>query len=88
MRTTHTIVLLDVSQSAYDEIAGKLLAAGYDHVFLDDDAIDMTGIGLQTLPRTSLRCDVCGSRYGGKIGERCPNPYVSNGCDGHLQLSM
>lgn len=44
---THTYAALDVSPAAYDEIAGKLRAAGYDHVFDNDNgAIDMHGIGL------------------------------------------
>lgn len=32
-RITHTFVVLDVSKAAYDEIAAKLKAAGYGHVF-------------------------------------------------------
>lgn len=42
---THTFATLQVSAEAYDEIAGKLKSAGYDHAFVDD-VIDMHGIGL------------------------------------------
>lgn len=30
---TYTFVELEISSAAYDEIAAKLRAAGYDHVF-------------------------------------------------------
>lgn len=46
MRTTHTLATLEVSKEAYEEIAAKLKEAGYDHAFLEDGLIDMTGIGL------------------------------------------
>lgn len=46
LRATHTFATLEISQRAYDEIAGKLRAAGYDHVFTHDGAIDMAGIGV------------------------------------------
>lgn len=46
LRTTHTIATMDLSRAAYDEISAKLTEAGYDHAFLDDDTIDMTGIGV------------------------------------------
>lgn len=51
-RVTHTYVLLEVSEAAYEEIRAKLEAAGYQHVFHDNpDApasprIDMHGIAL------------------------------------------
>jgi hypothetical protein len=45
LRTTYTYVELEVSAAAYDEIAGKLRAADYDHAF-NDGTIDMHGIGL------------------------------------------
>jgi hypothetical protein len=45
-RTTYTYAGLEVSAEAYDEIAGKLKAAGYGHAFMPDGAIDMHGIGL------------------------------------------
>jgi hypothetical protein len=51
MTVTHTFVKLEVSDSAYREVAGKLAAAGYDHAFIPQDegepaAIDMHGIAL------------------------------------------
>lgn len=45
LRTTYTYVELEVSAAAYDEIAGKLRAAGYDHAF-QDGTIDMHGLAL------------------------------------------
>lgn len=33
MRTTHTYVVLELSEAAYDEIRRKLEAAGYHHAF-------------------------------------------------------
>lgn len=52
LRTTYTYVLMELSQAAYDEIAGKMRAAGYDHVFNESDsrpgttAIDRHGIAV------------------------------------------
>ena len=43
---SHTFVKLAISQAAYDEIEEKLRAAGYDHVFMEDKAIDMHGIAV------------------------------------------
>lgn len=44
---TRTLATLELSRAAYDEIAAKLAAAGYDHAFLDEDGlIDLTGIGV------------------------------------------
>ncbi len=45
MRVTHTFAELKVSAAAFDEIAARLRAAGYDHAFIDG-AIDMHGLGL------------------------------------------
>lgn len=45
LRSTHTFAELEVSAAAYDEIAGKLREAGYDHAF-NEGAIDMHGIGV------------------------------------------
>ena len=42
---THTYVLLPVSKAVYDEIKGKLDAAGY-HCHGDDGEIDMHGLAL------------------------------------------
>jgi hypothetical protein len=46
IRTTRTYAELEISPEAYDEIASKLKAAGYDHAIMDGGAIDMHGIGL------------------------------------------
>lgn len=49
-RSTYTYALLEVSSVAYEEIAALLRAAGYDHVFHEQDdgrvAIDLHGIAL------------------------------------------
>ena len=47
---THTYVVLELSPAAYDEIAGKLRAAAYDHAFGDDGEIDMHGIAVKREP--------------------------------------
>jgi hypothetical protein len=62
IRATHTYAALEVSAEAYDEIAGKLREAGYDHAFVvDEQAIDMQGIGLVRGPASpkveQLRAD-------------------------------
>lgn len=46
LHSTYTYVLLEVSGAAYDEIAAKLRAAGYDHAFGDDGEINMHGLAL------------------------------------------
>ena len=46
MRTTHTVAVMKVPKSVYDLVAAELRAAGYDHAFLDDGSIDMTGVAL------------------------------------------
>lgn len=49
-RSTYTYVTLDVSQSTFDEIEGRLRAAGYTHAFHQDRedglTIDMHGLAL------------------------------------------
>lgn len=45
LRNTYTIATLELSRTAYEEIAAKLREAGYDHAF-DGGLIDMTGIGV------------------------------------------
>lgn len=53
MSGTHTYAVLEVSKSVWDEIAGLLREAGYDHAFsLDGKTIDMHGIGLEAKPIT------------------------------------
>lgn len=60
---THTFATLEVSAEAYDEIAGKLREAGYDHAFVTG-AIDMHGIGItrgkEAAPTTGWICRECG----------------------------
>lgn len=46
---THTFAELEISAAAWDEIALKLRAAGYDHAFVSG-AIDMHGIGVTRAP--------------------------------------
>lgn len=43
---TYTYVTLGISRAAYDEIAGKLKAAKYNHLF-KGETIDMHGIALE-----------------------------------------
>ena len=53
MRTTHTYVILELSQSSYNEIHGKLKAAGYEHAFNEHDGrpvVDMHGIAVAADP--------------------------------------
>lgn len=45
-RHTYTFAALELTKASYDEIAAKLRAAGYDHAFTRDGAIDMHGIGV------------------------------------------
>jgi len=50
IRHTHTYAVLSVSKACYDEIHGRLTAAGYTHAFhqtRDGAVIDMQGIALQ-----------------------------------------
>lgn len=64
LRTTHTVSTLEVSPAAYDEIAAKLRAADYAHVFEDDSPgamMDMTGIGITRVP--TLICKTCVQEY-------------------------
>lgn len=45
-KLTYTYALLEVSETAYEEIARKFREAGYDHVFGSDGEIDMQGVAL------------------------------------------
>lgn len=83
-RSTYTYVELEVSQDAYDEIAGKLKAAGYDHAFGADGAIDMHGIAItstkQTVVLTPGRSFFnAGRKIGTPIGKVQPDEEVANG---------
>lgn len=76
LRQTHTYALLEVSREAYDEIKGKLQAAGYDHALHDDGLIDMNGIALevgedgeqQWLAELAKTCTSCASCWGSPCG--------------------
>lgn len=50
LRQTHTYVVMELSEGAYEEIKQKMLAAGYGHVFHTDsqhgEVIDMHGIAV------------------------------------------
>lgn len=59
VRQTYTYAELEVSKAAYDEIAGKLRAANYDHAFMDNGTIDMHGIGLINFVEHEAAGHVC-----------------------------
>jgi hypothetical protein len=52
LRTTHTFATLPVSKRTFEEIHRKLKAASYDHSFIDEETIDMDGIGITYTPPT------------------------------------
>src|SRR3546814_19413342 len=60
---TYSFATLDISRRAYDEIARKLRAAGYEHAFLKDGLIDMQGIGLQPSSQEGEPREINGSKY-------------------------
>ncbi len=43
---THTYAEVAVSKAVFDEVKAILKAAEYEHAFIDDDTIDMHGLGL------------------------------------------
>lgn len=47
VRNTHTYVILELSQAAFDEIKRKLEAAEYQHAFMPGGEIDMHGIAVK-----------------------------------------
>lgn len=49
-RQTHTFARLEIPRKAFKEIKAKLTEAGYSHLFVDDNTIDMTGIGISPKP--------------------------------------
>jgi hypothetical protein len=49
---TYTFAELEISAAAYDEIAARLRAADYGHVFVKDGLMDMHGIALSRAPDT------------------------------------
>ncbi len=55
-RITHTYVIMELSESAYQEIRKQLKDAGYNHAFHFADGseqIDLTGIAIRRTPGTS-----------------------------------
>lgn len=46
MRTTHTFVVLELSQASYNEIWHTLEAADYKHAIHADGTIDMHGLAV------------------------------------------
>lgn len=44
LRTTYTLVELELTPAAYDEIRAKLVEAEYQHTFISSRSIDMTHI--------------------------------------------
>ncbi|HEY9279519.1 MAG TPA: hypothetical protein VIP51_05535, partial [Eoetvoesiella sp.] len=60
---TYSFATLDISRRAYDEIARKLRAAGYEHAFLENGLIDMHGIGLQPSSQEGEPREINGSKY-------------------------
>ncbi len=47
---SHTFAKIEVSAFAFEEIWAKLLAAGYQHAFVDENTIDMHGLALVLEP--------------------------------------
>lgn len=50
MTYTYTYVILEVSPAAYDEIAAKLKAADYNHVFHKDTEQQRAGVSFTAPP--------------------------------------
>jgi hypothetical protein len=53
VRSTHTYVVMEVSQPVYDEVRHRMMEAGYQHALHSGDGaevIDMHGIALRSLP--------------------------------------
>lgn len=63
--STYTVVAMEVPKSIYDDIAAKLIAAGYDSV--KDDMIDMHGIALVPMKG----CPSCGGTRKDASGDLC-----------------
>lgn len=77
---TYTVVILEVSQSAYDEIAEKLRAASYDQAFMSDGGIDMTHIAIK--PEPELHLVPTFDRRGKirKVDRGCKTPQTCDTC--------
>lgn len=56
MKGSHSVVHLNVSNRAFTEVSARLREAGYGHVLLPNDVIDMQGISLvrESEPRSAL----------------------------------
>ncbi|CAG9256076.1 hypothetical protein [Paraburkholderia caribensis] len=61
---SRTVATLEISSNAFNEIADKLRAAGYNHLFMVDGSIDMYGIGLACAPKPTGPVCSCNSRSG------------------------
>lgn len=46
---TRTVAALTISQTAFNEVSRLMLVAGYQHAFMPDGAIDMSGICIQPI---------------------------------------
>lgn len=72
MSYTYTYVELGISRAAFEEIAAKLRAAGYDHAFRGE-AIDMRGIALIPGGEPALRpadlTEVIAAANAARLGE-------------------
>lgn len=78
---THTYAILKVSPETYNEIRGKLAAAGYGDQFHDKatgEVIDMHGIALQSTPPAPIaQCPSVNKMFvvgEGRLNLRCALP--------------
>lgn len=55
LRQTHTFVELNVSPLAFGEIKSDLEDADYQHAFIAPDLIDMSGIAIRRVERSSAK---------------------------------
>jgi hypothetical protein len=74
---THTYALLQISATAYEEIAQRLRAAGYAHAFGDEGELDMHGIALVRGEPVAPR--VC--RWE-RVDDSAPGSEYEVGCNG------
>lgn len=80
IRQTHTYAALEISKAAWEEIARKLRAAGYDHAFdLQERAIDMSGIGV--VEQADADPEVVRVPVVAKFGDRVPVGWIQVGKD-------
>lgn len=57
IRQTHTYVVMEVSESTFNEIRAQMLQADYRHAFMDDgQTIDMHGIAVTCVQSSLRRC--------------------------------